>query len=147
MKNIHFALPLSILFTLSAAAAETAPAAPDPAVEELRRLNADYVASFLKSDAKRYDELLAPDFRCIAPGGQYVDRAEFLKSASEPADMESFTAEDVAIQVIGDVAVIQARTPYTRRDGRTGESRYTDIWVLRDGRWQTLSAQITPVRK
>ncbi len=114
---------------------------------ELRKLNSEYVQSFLKSDVKRYDELLAPDFRCITPGGQLIDRATFLKAVAEPSGMASFDAEDGTIQVVGDTAIIQARTPFKRLDGAAGESRYTDIWAHRNGKWQTVSAQITPIRK
>ena len=47
------------------------------------------------------------------------------------------------MQVEGEVAIVQARTVYERADGSRGQSRYTDVWIGRDGRWQALTAQIT----
>lgn len=113
----------------------------------LRQLNTEYVASFVNSDPAHYDRLLAPDFVAIASTGAVVDRTSFLRNAANPSGMRSFVAADVTIQIVGDnVGIIQARTPYTRLDGTTGDTRYTDIWVKRDGRWWALRAQVTPIR-
>jgi hypothetical protein len=154
MKSRYLILTSLLTLCGSPAAFPQGPAtlsaqSPAQVEAELRQLNADYVKSFVKSDVARYDQLLAAEFRSIAPSGVVIDRAAFLKAAAQPSGMASFTAEDVTVQIVGsagDVAVIQARTPYKRLDGTTGESRYTDVWVRRDGRWQTLLAQITPVR-
>jgi len=113
--------------------------------QTIRKLNRDYVDSFLRSDVKRYDELLADDFICTCPDGSLVDKPAFLKSAAEPSGMEYFGLEDVNIRIFGDVALVHARTPYTRKDGVSGAARYTDIYVKRNGRWQVVSAQITRI--
>jgi hypothetical protein len=122
------------------------PRAPDDEAT-LRQLNGEYVASFVNSDPAHYDRLLAPEFVAIASTGALIDRATFLKNAANPSGMRSFVATDVAVQIVGDnVGIIQARTPYTRLDGTTGDTRYTDIWVKRDGRWWALRAQVTAIR-
>jgi hypothetical protein len=124
-------------------------AAPDGASGEsevLRELNREYVRSFLESDAARYDELLADDFFCIEPNGEVVDRVTFLERAKEPANMDVFHVEGVSIRILGEFAQISARTPYRTLSGREGTNIYTDCWMQRDGRWQAISAQITPVR-
>lgn len=113
----------------------------------LRQLNSEYVASFVNSDPAHYDKLLAPDFKAITPGGVMVDRATFLKNVAGPTGMKSFEAVDVTVEVIGNVGIVQARTPWVRNDGATGESLYTDIWVKKDGQWHTLRAQVTRVQK
>lgn len=114
-------------------------------IETLKQLNHDYVQSFLKSDAKRYDELIAENFMCIEPNGQLVDRAAFLEAATHPVTVEYFHVEDVEIRLFGDFAQITARTPYRFPNGREGVSRYIDCWMKRDGRWQAISAQITGI--
>jgi hypothetical protein len=45
--------------------------------------------------------------------------------------------------VLGDVALIHARTTYTLHDGRQGAGRYTDVWARRDGRWLAVAAHVT----
>ena len=112
---------------------------------KLYRLNAEYVDAFLKSDTDWFDRHLAIDFRCILPTGEIVDRLAFRASSAQPVAMATFTVEDVTVQFEGDTAIVQARMVYTRPDGSSGQSRYTDIWVGRDGRWQALTAHITAV--
>jgi len=110
---------------------------------KLYRLNADYVAAFLASDTDWFERHLASDFRCILADGDMIDRAAFLRDTACPVAMKSFDVEDVNVQVEGDVAIVQARTVFERADGSCGQSRYTDVWIGRDGRWQALTAQIT----
>ncbi|WP_407353635.1 nuclear transport factor 2 family protein [Luteimonas sp. R10] len=112
---------------------------------ELRRLNDGYVRAFLESDVGWFERHLAADFRCILSSGALVDRAAFLRNIAQPVAMKSFDIEDVSVRFVGDVAVVQARTRYETPEGRRGGSRYTDLWVLRDGRWQALVAQITAI--
>lgn len=119
---------------------------PTPHSEtKLRRLNAEYIEAFLKSDTDWYARHLAEDFRCILPNGEIFDRAAFMADAAAPVPMASFDVEDVSVQFDGDTAIVQARAVYQRNDGHRGQSRYTDVWVGRDGRWQVLTAQITPI--
>jgi hypothetical protein len=48
-------------------------------LEELTKLNHDYVASVQNGDVKRFDEILPRDFYCTNPDKSFVDRAAFLK--------------------------------------------------------------------
>lgn len=117
------------------------PAADDRAL--LTRLNDDYVRSVLTSDTRRFDEILAADFRNTNPDGTVLDRAGFLAQVARPSGLTSLTAEDVEIRIFGDTAIIHARTVYVTSDGRPGSGRYTDIWHRRDGQWLAVAAHVT----
>jgi ketosteroid isomerase-like protein len=112
-------------------------------LDTLRALNDDYIRSVQTSDVQRFDELLAEDFVCSNPDGTLSDRATFLRHTARPAGFTDLTAHDVLVRLLGDVALIHARTTYTLPDGRQGGSRYTDVWARRAGRWLAVSAQIT----
>ena len=111
--------------------------------EVLTRLNGDYIRSVQNSDVKRFDEILAADFRCSNPGGSLVDRAGFLAQTARPVTISNLEAQDVEIRMFGDVAIIHARTSYTQADGRHGAGRYTDVWARQNGRWFCVSAHVT----
>jgi len=91
----------------------------------------------------RFEELLAEDFRCSNPDGSLLDRAAFLRQIARPATIANIEAHDVEIRLLGDVAIIHARTTFTLPDGSPGAGRYTDIWVRQNGRWQAVSAHVT----
>jgi ketosteroid isomerase-like protein len=109
----------------------------------LAALNTDYINSVQNSDVTRFDEILSDDFYCSNPDGSLVDRAAFLKQTAQPVAIKNLRAEDVLIRIIGDFAVIHARTAYTRPDGTQGGGRYTDVWTRQNSRWLCVSAHVT----
>ena len=112
-------------------------------IDILRQLNADYIRSVQMSDGRRFDELLADDFLNSNPDGSLVDRAQFLAQIARPATLSNLEASDVRVRVMGDFAIIHARTTYMHEGGRAGAGRYTDIWARREGRWLCVAAQVT----
>jgi ketosteroid isomerase-like protein len=109
----------------------------------LLELNRDYIRSVLSSDVQRFQEILADDFLCSMPDGSIVDRERFLAQSARPAQIANLEVHDVNVRILGDVAIIHARTTYTTHDGRPGSGRYTDVWARRDGRWLAVSAHVT----
>ena len=112
-------------------------------LQTLEQLNRDYISSVQNSDVRRFDEILAEDFLCSNPDGSLVDRAGFLVQTARPVTISNLEARDVKIRVMGDVAIIHARTTYTMPDGRAASGRYTDVWARRNGRWLAVSAHVT----
>lgn len=111
--------------------------------DTLMQLNRDYIDSVQNSDVKRFDQILADDFLCSHPDGSLVERAAFLEQTARRVTIKDLTAEDVVIRLMGDFAIIHARTRYTKPDGTPGAGRYTDVWARRQGRWLAVSAHVT----
>ena len=111
--------------------------------DALAALNRDYINSVQTSDVRRFDEILAPEFYCSNPDRSLVDRAGFLIQTAKPVAITNLKAEDVMIRLMGDFAIIHARTSYTMPDGSAGGGRYTDVWAKRDGQWLAVSAHVT----
>ncbi|HWL18271.1 MAG TPA: nuclear transport factor 2 family protein [Bradyrhizobium sp.] len=112
-------------------------------IDELTTLNRDYVASVQNSDVKRFNEILAQDFYCTNPDKSLVDRAAFLRQTALPVRIRNLTAEEVKIRVLGDFAIIHARTSYTTPDGQHAYGRYTDCWARQNGKWLAVSAHVS----
>ena len=112
-------------------------------IPDLTALNRDYVASVQNSDVKRFDEILAEDFYCSNPDKSLVDRAAFLKQTAVPVTIKNLRAEDVKIRILGDFAIIHARTSYTTPDGQQASGRYTDCWAKQNGKWLAVSAHVS----
>ena len=112
-------------------------------LEELERLNTDYVDSVQRSDVARFEQILAVDFYCSNPDGTLVDRAQFLQQTARPVTITGLRPEDVKIRLMGDFAIIHAATRYRTADGEERRGRYTDVWARIDGRWLAVSAHVT----
>jgi ketosteroid isomerase-like protein len=112
-------------------------------VARLLELNRDYVKSVEGSDVRRFQEILAEDFLCSLPDGSLIDRARFLERTAQPAGILHLEAHDVQVRLLGDLAIVHARTTFTSADGRPGSGRYTDVWARRGGRWLAVAAHVT----
>ncbi len=94
-------------------------------LDVLLDLNRDYIRSVQTSDVRRFEEILADDFLCSNPDGSLVDRKGFLKQTAVPVKISNLEARDVNVRLMGDFAIIHARTAYTLPDGKPGAGRYT----------------------
>jgi ketosteroid isomerase-like protein len=94
-------------------------------------------------DAQRFDEILAEDFLCSNPDGSLVDKNQSLAQTARPVTITGLEAQDVKVRLLGDVAIIHARTSYTTADGEQRYSRHTDVWARRNGKWLAVSAHVT----
>ncbi len=112
-------------------------------VEVLTALNRDYIQSVQDGDVQRFEEILADDFLCSNPDGSLVDKNQFLVQTARPVTITSLEAQEVKVRIIGDVAIIHARTSYTTADGTQRYGRYTDVWARRNGKWLAVSAHVT----
>lgn len=112
-------------------------------LETLTALNRDYISSVQTSNVKRFGEILSDDFLNTNPDGSLVDRQGFLAQIAPKAKISGLQCHDVDVRVMGDFAIIHARTTYTLPDGRAGSGRYTDIWARRAGTWLCVAAHVT----
>ncbi len=118
-------------------------AATQTDIDALTALNRDYIQSVQNGDVRRFDEILADDFLYSNPDGSLVDKSQFLAQTARPVTITGLEAQDVKVRLLGDVAIIHARTSYTTADGAQRYGRYTDVWARRNGKWLAVSAHVT----
>jgi ketosteroid isomerase-like protein len=114
------------------------------AVCELHRLNAHYIRAFVEADVSWYEEHLSADFTCALADGKRIGKREFLERVDDGPGVIDVTYDEVDVRPLGDVALVHGVTHYVR-DGQPASTRYTDVWALRDGRWQAVAAHLTAV--
>jgi Domain of unknown function (DUF4440) len=99
---------------------------------------------FETSDTTVLGRILAPDFLHVVPGGQTIDRAEQLAWLAahphQPMVHRRFVRLDVRVYEHAALAngVIVATDPAGRELWR---SAFTDVFVMRRGRWLAVNAQ------
>ena len=132
------------------AASVSASQLPEVSVEEhLIALERGWNEAFYARDVEFLDSILADDFIVTYDDGARGDKARELALAeSFNQRVISATQEDFTVQVYDDAAVVwfTLRVVGIRR-GQEAEIvlRYTDVWVMRDGRWQCVASQSTRV--
>ena len=112
-------------------------------LDTLQELNRNYIRSVRESDVRWFDENLTEDFVNSNPDCSLVDRAGFLAQIARSSAVKNIQCEDVRIQMLGEVAIIRARTTYVKPDGQPGTGRYTDVWARRGDRWLCVAANVS----
>jgi ketosteroid isomerase-like protein len=111
-------------------------------LDALTALNRNYIHPVQHGDVQRFDEILAEDFLCSNPDGSLVDKKQFLAQTARPVTISGLSVQEVRVRILGDVAIIHARTSYTAVDGEQRNGGYTDVWARRDGKWLAVSAHV-----
>lgn len=149
MKALLFAFVLTAAVPLSSAMAQAPAVAASDDKAALEALNGEWLTAYRTRDAAALDRVLADDFQGIYPNGRIMTKADVLKLATNPArTIEAVSWEDVKIVVIGDVAVLRARTRMSGKgaDGPFASlNDFADVYVKRGGTWKAISAHVVRV--
>jgi len=141
----------SLCGVLVATWAVTASASQRPPVESdqqvLIELERGWNEAFYRKDVAFIKDLLADEFIATYDDGSRGDKAKELALAAEfSQQVESAVQDEFTVKVYRDTAVVWFTLRLVGiRQGQRGELtlRYTDVWVMRDGRWQCVSTQST----
>jgi hypothetical protein len=136
-----------LLLCASAAAAQSsAPVKSDQDI--LIELEHNWDAAFHRHDQAFIDRILAEEFVATYDNGVRGDRDLELKLALIDENVESSTMDEFIIKEYGNTAVVWFTLHLVGPvNGQRVQNdyRFTDVFVLRDGRWQCVSTQSTKV--
>jgi ketosteroid isomerase-like protein len=91
-------------------------------------------------------KIYAPEFMAVAGNGQLIDRAVLFRLFEQGGSALKFETDEIRIQLHGETAVF-----FGRLTGRTptGElatvSRFSHVFIRREGRWWCVAGQSTPI--
>jgi uncharacterized protein (TIGR02246 family) len=140
----------AVMAVLSSAAFAQKPADAVAVEKEVRQLEEQLRAAAVKRDTAAFDRLLADDYTSTNLNGLTRSKAEVIADAkSGAAKTESLTLDNVKVRVYGDAAVLTAdRTVKSTLRGQdtSGRLREIRVFVKRNGRWQAVAMQTTPIR-
>jgi len=150
-----------LLWTLPALAQLTLLPAPAPAAEptaaaasaegEVRQAIRDYDEALRRADAAAVEKFWATEYTFVNPRGERLTRADRvanLRTGRTALDSLAHAPQDERIQVYGDIALYSTLLTLSGRysgEAEQGQFRALAVWVRRDGRWQQLATQMTPV--
>ena len=138
---------LVIAWAVPASAQQSPPVESDQ--EVLIRLERSWNEAFYRKDVDVITKILADDFIATYDDGKRGDKATELALAAEfNQQVESAIQDEFKVKVYHDTAVVWFTLHLVGvKQGERAELtlRYTDVWMLMDGRWQCVSTQSTRV--
>jgi len=134
--------------TTSSAGSGENPAGTDGAVqEELLRAEHEWVDAAVAGDTLRLAHILADEFAGTNPDGSpSTKRGDIESIASGAVDLESIDLSDLRARAYGSTGIVTGLADLRgTAQGRdiSGNFRFTDVFVKRDGRWQAVASQGT----
>ncbi|HEV2200809.1 MAG TPA: nuclear transport factor 2 family protein [Bryobacteraceae bacterium] len=140
---------LLALFLLPATNALFAQTKINKASVELIQMERDWSQADVKKDAAALNRILAEDWIGIDFQGTILTKAQVLRQVglhSEATATESTELGEMKVRIYGNTAVVSGteieKSEYKGHDS-SGKYVWTDVFVLRKGRWQAVSSQST----
>ncbi len=118
-------------------------------IEEVMQAEMAWVDAHRQLDTKTLDRLMADDYFIIRPDGSVAGKEEDLASyQSGQRYWEYAEGDQYDIRLYGQTAVLHGR--WRARGVNAGQNfdysaRFLSVYVKRDGRWQMVAAQSTPI--
>jgi ketosteroid isomerase-like protein len=134
---------------LVAAMTQMHPAAQDSAAEAVKAADTARFTAQTTNDFGALGRLLGDDLVYTHSSAAVDGKASFIDSMrSGTVKYESIEPREVQVRVYGTTAVVTGAGRFrvtARGQALDNQLRYTDVWVLRDGRWQMVSWQSTRI--
>ena len=150
MKVRHCVYVTLLLTCVGAASASAAQRLSVPSDQEvLIGLEKQWNEAFYRKDMDFLARVIADDFIVTYDDGSRGDKAkELALAAAFDQQVESSTQDEFTVKVFRNTAVVWFTLRLVgMKQGKPAEvtMRYTDVWVMRDDRWQCVSSQSTRV--
>ena len=143
MKRVTFGTLLGMLLAVPAYS-QTANATEQEVLTAFRAMD----AASMKKDRATMERMMADDFMYTHSNGKVGSKAQDIAETMSPD--EQWTAsrfDDLKVRIYGDFAVVSGLQTLTgsAKGYVSGARRFTDLWVKRGGRWQTVGGESTLV--
>jgi ketosteroid isomerase-like protein len=141
MRLVLWWLAASILLIAAPAYGASCPSGQAKDEAALVQMEHTWAQALEKHDVAALDCILASDFEEVAADGQLFDRSHMLNRARSEGPVH-YELSEMHGHVYGDAGFVRGVGAAIGEDGKIkGRTRFTDIFVYRDGRWQCVAGQ------
>ena len=117
-------------------------------VDTFTKIENDWWEADKAKDEKALGRILADDWFYLGPQGTMTKTQELGDLKNRDESIASLTLTDMKVRVYGDVAIVTFReheNSTKKNADSSGDFLYTDVFVRRQGRWQAVNSQGTPL--
>jgi len=115
-------------------------------VEELTKLNKDWLNSYSTKDKATLARIFAEDFVLISPKGTKMTKQDIINNLDKQETV-SMAVDSIDVRLLtNDVGLITAYTTFILKiEGKdvTGQNCYQDVYLKRNGQWFAVAAHVT----
>jgi hypothetical protein len=115
-------------------------------IQELTKLNQDWLHTYITKDSATFDKIFADDFILISPIGTKISKTGMINNLPNQETV-SINIDSVDVRLLTENAgIITAYINFVLKvDGKdvSGRNCYQDVYVKRKNKWQAVSAHVT----
>ncbi|HMG90110.1 MAG TPA: nuclear transport factor 2 family protein [Chryseolinea sp.] len=109
--------------------------------QEVKKLDLEHADAVLRGDQEAMNKYWTEDFIVTNPFNE-IDQADRIKKGI--VTYSSFVRESEAIRVHGNTVIVMGKETVVPKGtspdaGKTINRRYTNIWMMRDGKWRLIA--------
>lgn len=145
------AATLAVAFVIGQSTARAQPAPAGSTEQIITQMEQDWGVALVKKDLATIDRIEAPEWMISNEVGDLQSKAQTdTELKTGVYNCESFTLDDTKVGVFGDTAVVfgleTEKSTYQGKDS-SGQYRFTDVFVKRNGVWQAVATHVSKVVK
>lgn len=112
---------------------------------ELLELDKAFLDAILNHDVALVERTLPEDFLSVFPNGRLADKAAELENV-RTVELESYSTDEVQVYWYSDdVAIINFRLSLKMKNQDIKQVRDSHVYLKRNGNWQMIMGQTTPI--
>lgn len=140
---------LATAMTIGLSVAGTAKDKPGNTDQAVLSIEKEMLNALLKGDASASERYLADTYIFTAPDGEVSNKAQNVADLkSGDLKFQSASLDDAKVSVYGDTAIVTfASTDKGTYKGKdiSGRTRWTDVFVKKNGKWQIVASHGSPI--
>lgn len=147
MRLVFLGVIIFAVFSFTLGRMENIGFAQSDAEQKLKRLEDEWLNSYLRGDKQTFDRIVADDFTRTDESGKFATKAEerTLIQAPPASVNASLTNQDMQVRVYRNAAIVTGRIVSKVQGGLNFQSRFTDTFIKREGRWQVVARHYSRV--
>lgn len=102
---------------------------------QIEQVEAERAAARKNGDKNTLERLIADDFVETNRNGKVLSKADMLAEQA----VQNLRVDDTKIRIYGDAAIVTGRASYVSLENVQVATRFTRVWVRREGKWLLVS--------
>jgi hypothetical protein len=115
-------------------------------LEDLKNIEDEWTVANLNADKKKLERILADDYVGTTPDGTMQGKADYLRDVKPEPTIQHWEFQNLKLALNGSRATLTGLVSLESSERNEPlVLRFTDKFVWRDGRWQAVSSEVSPV--
>ncbi len=112
----------------------------------IKKLEAEWFAAVTKKDTATISRIFAADILTGDDDGTWLKKADMLKYVKAGLPIDKITSDEFKLRLYGTTAIVNGKSSYYANGKKLSQNHHTAVWVRRNGAWQVVAWQSTPIK-